>query len=267
MRFWQWLPLPLLLLGMAQGTAVAQAPPAGNSILPVGLMVIQPTRLPQSLQQFEGQSVFLPIAYGTGFVVSEDGYVVTALHVVRKAESRLYEIQASGKQVVVCLNATAGSYECKQVEVVGTDERNDLAMLKIKEAKGAESLRALPLTTEKPTDDTDVWAAGYPEHEVGKLVVASGKFASGDIPDNRLANDDLTSQDSKLWFAQMTVENGESGGPVYLRNGSVIGVMVTRSDNQAITGFVPAQHVIDLLTRSGVTNRSSDNSPKATAGP
>jgi S1-C subfamily serine protease len=252
---------------MALGTAVAQAPPAGNSILPVGLMVIQPTRLPQSLQQFEGQSVFLPIAYGTGFVVSEDGYVVTALHVVRKAESRLYEIQASGKQVVVCLNATAGSYECKEVEVVGTDERNDLAVLKIKRPKDFQNLRALPLTTEKPTHDTDVWAAGYPEHQVGRLAVASGKFASWDIPDNRFTSNDATSRDRRLWFAQMTVENGESGGPVYLRNGSVIGVMVTRSDTQAITGFVPAQHVIDLLARSGVTSRSADNSPRATTGP
>ena len=113
---WRWL-LPFMLVWLALGDAVSQSPPAGNSVLPVGLMVIQPTRLPQSLQQFEGQPVFLPIAYGTGFVVREDGYVVTALHVVRKAESRLPEIQASGKQVVVCLNTPAGSPECKEVEV------------------------------------------------------------------------------------------------------------------------------------------------------
>ncbi|MBZ5600652.1 MAG: serine protease [Acidobacteriia bacterium] len=235
--------------------------------MPVGLLVIQPTRLPQSLQQFEGQSVFLPIAYGTGFVVREDGYVVTALHVVRKAETRLPEIQASGKQVVVCLNTPAGSPECKEVEVVGTDERNDLALLKIKRPKGAENLRALPLTPETPTPDTEVWAAGYPERDAGRLVVASGKFAGGNLPNETLAANDVSNHDRSLWLAEMMVENGESGGPVYLRNGSVIGVMVTRSDTQAIAGIVPAQHVIDLLVRSGVTNRSADNSRNATAGP
>jgi S1-C subfamily serine protease len=219
------------------------------------------------LQQFEGQSVFLPIAYGTGFVVREDGYVVTALHVVRKAETRLSEIQASGKQVVVCLNRPASSYECKEVEVVGTDERNDLALLKIKRPKGAETLRALPLTQETPTPDTEVWAAGYPERDARKLVVAPGKFSSRDVSDDASAKGHPATRTERLWFAEMTVENGESGGPVYLRNGSVIGVMVTRSDTRAIAGFVPAQHVMDLLARSGVTNQSADNSREATAGP
>ena len=230
-------------------------------------MVIQPTRLPQSLQQFEGQPVFLPIAYGTGFVVREDGYVVTALHVVRKAESRLPEIQASGKQVVVCLNTPAGSPECKEVEVVGIDDRNDLALLKIKRPKGAAPLRALPLTQETPTPDTEVWAAGYPERDAGRLVVASGKFAGVNLPNDTLAANDVANHDRSLWLAEMMVENGESGGPVYLRDGSVIGVMVTRSDTQAIAGIVPAQHVIDLLSRSGVTNRSADHSRNAAAGP
>lgn len=258
--------LPFLFVWFALGNAVSQSPPAGDSVLPVGLMVIQPTRLPQSLQQFEGQSVFLPIAYGTGFVVREDGYVVTALHVVRKAESRLSEIRASGKQVVVCLN-TPGSYECKEVEVIGTDDRNDLALLKIKRPKGAAPLRALSLTAETPTKDTEVWAAGYPERDARKLAVASGKFAGGNLPNDTLAENGVTSHDRSLWLAEMMIENGESGGPVYLRNGSVIGVMVTRSDTQAIAGFVPAQHVIDLLSRSGVTNRSADHLRNAAAGP
>jgi S1-C subfamily serine protease len=230
-------------------------------------LVIQPTRLPQSLQQFEGQSIFLPIAYGTGFVVRDDGYMVTALHVVRKAESRLPEIQASGKQVVACLNAPAGAYECEEVEVVGTDDRNDLAVLKIKRPMGPESLRALSLASEKPTVDAELWAAGYPERNARKLAVASGKFFSGDVPGDASAKVDPTTPAGKLWFAEMKVENGESGGPVYLRNGSVIGVMVTRSDTHAIAGFVPAQHVIDLLARSGVTEPSVNNPPKTTAGP
>jgi len=266
MRCWRWL--PVLLLGLALGNAVAQSPAIANSVVPVGLLVIQPTRLPQSLQQFEGQDVFLPIAYGTGFVVSEDGYVVTALHVVRKAQSRLPEIQASGKQLVVCLNQPVQPYECKAVELVSTDDGNDLAILKIKSQKTTETLRALPLTPERPMQDTEVWAAGYPEREAGKLVVASGRFASGNLAsDNRLDGDAANNPSRTLWFATMTAESGESGAPVYLRDGSVIGMVVTRSDTQAITGFVPARHVIDLLARSGVLNQAANNPPRVVAGP
>jgi S1-C subfamily serine protease len=247
----RWYLLPLLVLGLALGDLVAQSPPVANSVLPVGLLVIQPTHLPQSLEQFEGQVVLLPIAYGTGFVVREDGYVVTALHVIRKAESRLSEIQASGKQIVVCVNLPGALEDCKEVEVVATDDRNDLAVLKIKRLKGAETLPALPLTSEKPTENTEVWAAGYPERERGRLVVASGRFASRGLSEDALIKDDLRTDDGKLWFAKMTPENGASGGPVFLRNGSVIGVVVNRSDPPAMAGFVPAQHVIDLLAAAG----------------
>jgi S1-C subfamily serine protease len=222
-------------------------------------MAVQPTRLPQSLQQFEGRAEFLPIAYGTGFVVREGGYVVTALHVVRKADARKLDIQASAKQVVVCLNAAAGAYECKEVEVVATDDRNDLAILKIKRPSDADTLLPLALTAEEPAHNADVWGAGYPDDSAGKLIVNSGKFSGGDVAKDAAAR--------RLWLAEIQVENGESGGPVLRRDGAVIGVMVTRSDSRAITGIVPAQQVIDLLARSGVTSSPLRDSRNATAGP
>jgi S1-C subfamily serine protease len=260
-----WMLLPALLLGLALGEAVAQSSPMGDSVLTVGLLLIQPTRLPQSLEKFEGEAVFLPVAYGTGFVVSEDGYVVTALHVIRLAESRRYEIQASSKRMVVCLNMPAQLYECKEVKVIGINEPDDLAVLKIIPLKGAEKLRALQLTSEKPKEGTEVWAAGYPGEKHGTLVVASGTFSNQGMSDDALVKDDPATHDEKLWFARMMVENGASGGPVYLRNGSVIGVIVNRSKEQAVTGFVPAQHVIDLLARTGVTNHPTDDPRKVVA--
>jgi serine protease Do len=224
--------------------------------------VIQPTTLPQSLERFEGQDVFLPIAYGTGFVVSDAGYVVTALHVVRSAESRLPNIQSAGKQMVVCLGASPEPLDCKEVKIVGTDERNDLALLKIKRPNPAEMLHAMHLGSERPALGTEVWAAGYPARTGGRLVVALGTFSNGDLPDDGVAEDEPAAPARKMWLADMAVEDGTSGGPVYLHDGSVIGVVVTRSEAHTVAGFVPAQFVIDLLVRNGVANPAANNSPR-----
>jgi S1-C subfamily serine protease len=236
--------LPLLVLSLAIGEAFAQSPRIVDSVLLVGTLIVEPTRLPESLQEFSGRVVFLPVAFGSGFVVRKDGYVVTALHVIRRAESRLGEIRASFKWLVVCTTSAAGLYHCKEAIVVGVDDLNDLAVLKITRLKG-DTLPALPLTSKKPAQGTEVWAAGYPG---GTLSVAAGTFS--DVS-NTPADNTATRSDG-LWFAAMTIEKGTSGGPIYMRDGSVIGVMVARSDSQAVAGFVPAQHVIDLLARSGV---------------
>ena len=60
-------------------------------------------------------------------------------------------------------------------------------------------------------------------------------------------------RDGGLWLMNGVVEDGSSGGPVYLQNGLVIGVMVVRFFDQPVAGFVPARYVMDLLVRAGTT--------------
>lgn len=239
MRCWKLLVVLCLLLA----DTVAQARPVGSSVVAVGILAVQPTHLPKSLEKFEGQVGALPIAFGTGFVVREDGYVVTALHVVRRAQDRLAEIEAPVKHIVVWLNVPAGLY--KQAEIVGTDTGNDLAVLKLKLLSPAEALPVLQLTAQSLADGAEVWAAGYPERKAGSLVVTSGTFARTPTAANGAAGDEE--------FANIRVENGTSGGPLYLQDGSVIGVVIARSADRGMAGFVPAQHVIDLLARSGIS--------------
>ena len=245
--------LPAILLGLTWGEATAQSTLADNSVVPVGLLVIQPTRLPPSLERFEGQDVFLPIAFGTGFVVSETGYVVTALHVINRAKAILPTIQSSAKEMVVCLGVSPEPLDCEEVMIAASDESNDLALLKIKKARLAEALRPVHLSAERPLRGTEVWAAGYSERTAGRLVVATGTFSQEDEPADSPA--------SRMWLANLVVENGDSGSPVYLHDGSVIGMVVTRSDSHTVTGFVPAQQVINLLVRNGVTTLLPDISP------
>jgi len=252
--------LSAIILGLTWGNATAQSTLAGNSVVPVGLLVIQPTHLPPSLERFEGQDVFLPIAFGTGFVVSETGYVVTALHVIKRAKAILPSIQSSAKEVVVCLGESPESLDCEEVMIVGSDEPNDLALLKMKRARFTECLRPVHLSAERPLRGTEIWAAGYPERTGGRLVVATGTFSQEDGP-GILAESEAPA--SRMWLANLVVENGDSGSPVYLHDGSVIGMVVTRSDSRTVTGFVPARHVIDLLVRNGVTRLLPDDSQRS----
>jgi S1-C subfamily serine protease len=248
MRSWKTL-LPAIILGLSWGNVAAQSTLAGNSVVPVGLLVFQPTHLPPSLERFEGQDVFLPIAFGTGFVVSETGYVVTALHVIKRAEATLPTIQSSAKEMVVCLGVSPEPLDCEEVMIAASDESNDLALLKIKNARLTAALRPVHLSAERPLRGTEIWAAGYSERTAGRLVVATGTFSQEDRPTPA----ESPAPASRMWLANLVVENGDSGSPVYLHDGSVIGMVVTRSESHTVTGFVPAQHVIDLLVRNGVT--------------
>jgi S1-C subfamily serine protease len=249
MRCWETL-LATIILGLTWGTAIAQSTLTADSVVSVGLLVIQPTHLPPSLERFEGQDVFLPIAFGTGFVVSETGYVVTALHVIKRARAILPSIQSSAKEMVVCLGVSPEALDCEEVMIAARDESNDLALLKIKKARLTEALRPVHLSAERPVRGTEIWAAGYSERTGGRLVVATGTFFQEDEPADPVES---AAPASRMWLANLVVESGDSGSPVYLHDGSVIGVVVTRSDSHAVTGFVPAQHVIDLLVRNGVT--------------
>jgi len=256
MRCWQAL-LPTIILGLTWGNASAQSTLAGHSVVPVGLLVIQPTHLPPSLERFEGRDVFLPIAFGTGFVVSDTGYVVTALHVIKRAQAILPRIQSSAKEMVVCLGVWPEPPDCEEIMIAASDEPNDLALLKIKKARLTEALRPVHLSAERPLRGTEIWAAGYSERTGGRLVVATGTFSQQDGPADLVES---AASATRMWLANLVVENGHSGSPVYLHDGSVIGMVVTRSDSHAVTGFIPAQHVIDLLVRNGVMTLSPDDS-------
>ncbi|MDK7178386.1 trypsin-like peptidase domain-containing protein, partial [Micrococcus luteus] len=57
-----------------------------------------------------------PSSVGSGFIISEDGYIITNNHVIDKA-SKIIVTLNDGKELTA--------------EVVGTDERTDLALLKV----------------------------------------------------------------------------------------------------------------------------------------
>ncbi len=180
---------------------------------------------------------------GSGFIISEDGYVVTNNHVVREASSIVVRI------------GDKKEYKGDQVKVIGTDPKTDLALLKI------ESKERLPYLKFGDSDKIRVgdWAIaiGDPFNLEGSMTVGviSAKGRSG-IP--------LPEGPSFQNFLQTdaAINPGNSGGPLVNIRGEVIGInsaITTPSGGNVGIGFaIPvnlAKSVIDDLKTKGKVTR------------
>jgi serine protease Do len=134
---------------------------------------------------------------GSGFVISDDGYILTNAHVVRDAQ-----------QVIVGLSDRREL----QAEVVGADAETDIALLKVTAAD-------LPTVELGDSDDLRVgqWvlAIGAPfglEYTATQGIVSA---LSRSLPD-----------DTYVPFIQtdVAVNPGNSGGPLFDLDGKVVGI-------------------------------------------
>src|SRR5690625_2064026 len=175
---------------------------------------------------------------GSGFIISKDGYVVTNHHVVGGS-------QQISVQLIDRREFTA--------EVVGVDQRSDLALLKI-------DATDLPVARLGDADDLKVgeWvvAIGSPfgldySASVG-IVSAIGRS----IPNQRGEN--------YVPFIQsdVAINPGSSGGPLFNMRGEVVGInsqIYTRSGGSIGLSFaIPvgvARDVIDQLKEKGRVDR------------
>ncbi|MDA8752723.1 trypsin-like peptidase domain-containing protein, partial [Halieaceae bacterium] len=253
-RFSSFL-LAAVLLGMAGTTAAAGLPefrdivksgtPAVVKILVEhsgahgGQSPYDSEEIPEYLRRFFEYRGAPPgprqrISMGSGFILSDDGYVVTNNHVVEGADSVLVRL------------LDRREYEA---EVIGTDPRSDLALLRI----DAEDLPVLSLDQE---DDLEVgeWvlAIGSPfglDYSVtAGIVSAMGRS----LPTERNEN--------YVPFIQtdVAINPGNSGGPLFNLDGEVVGVnsqIFTRSGGSIGLSFaIPVsvvRNVVDQLKADG----------------
>ncbi|MDO1581582.1 Do family serine endopeptidase [Rhizobium oryzicola] len=138
-----------------------------------------------------------PTAQGSGFFISEDGYLVTNNHVV-----------ADGSAYTVVMD-DGTEYEAK---LVGKDARTDLAVLKV-------NVPNRKFTYVKWADDSKV--------RVGDWVVAVGNpFGLGGTVTSGIVSArsrDIGSYDDYIQI-DAPVNRGNSGGPTFNLNGEVVGI-------------------------------------------
>ena len=174
-------------------------------------------------------------AAGSGFVITEDGYIVTNYHV----------INVQGAQTITVAMYDGTTYPA---EVVGFDEAHDLAVLKI-DASGLQTVvlgDSVSLVVGEP-----VAAIGNP---LGELTFS---LTTGVISalDRTVTMDSGTVMD--LLQTDCAINSGNSGGPLFNEYGEVIGITNAKyssnGNGQASIdniGFaIPIDQVKDLITQ------------------
>ncbi|MWD30103.1 Do family serine endopeptidase [Aquicoccus sp. SCR17] len=174
-------------------------------------------------------------ALGSGFVISEDGYVVTNNHVIEGADEITIEFYEGGEL---------------PAKVVGTDPNTDIALLKV------ESDEPLSFVSFGNSNDARVgdWvmAMGNPLGQgfsvSAGIVSARNRALSGTY-------DDYIQTDA-------AINRGNSGGPLFNMDGQVIGVntaILSPNGGSIGIGFSMASNVVtrvvDQLQEYGETRR------------
>ncbi len=162
---------------------------------------------------------------GSGIIISDDGYVITNLHVIEGA--RIIEVEFDDGQVY-------------QASLIGFDERSDLAVIKI-----------TPMDVLKPIEVSNSSSV-----QVGDQVIAIGNafglgktFTSGIIS---ATGRDYGNPYLELIQTDAAINPGNSGGALINHKGNLIGMntkIFSQTGSYAGIGFaLPANKMIEVAS-------------------
>lgn len=174
-------------------------------------------------------------ALGSGFVISEDGFIVTNNHVIDGADEVTIEFFNGGE-----LPAT----------VVGTDPNTDIALLKV------DAEEALPFVS---FGDSDIARVGDWVMAMGNPLGQGFSVSAGIVSARNRA---LSGTYDDYIQTDAAINRGNSGGPLFNMDGDVVGVntaILSPNGGSIGIGFSMASNVVtrvvDQLKQFGETRR------------
>ncbi len=225
------------------GKKVSTETASANEIYELGCKQTVGVSLESTSANIFGQQSASAVA-GTGFVITADGYVMTNYHVIESAQKRGYKISVLFKD--------KSSFEAK---VVGFDEDNDVAVLKI----DASDLN--PATIGNSDDiavGDSVFAIGNPLGELD-FSMTSGRVSALD----RSITTEQGGAPINMFQFDAAINSGNSGGPVYNESGEVIGIATAKVGSSGVEGLgfaIPINDAADianeLITKGYVSGRA-----------
>ncbi|WP_413612491.1 trypsin-like peptidase domain-containing protein [Bdellovibrio sp. HCB-110] len=202
-------------------TALPKNMPRGRDPMLDMLEQLYGFRMQQPQQQQRPQQIGL----GTGFIIREDGLIVTNNHVIAGAD--IINVQLSEK-----------SKDVYEATLIGSDERTDIALIKI---TPKEKLPVAVLGTSK-------------DLEVGEWVAAFGNpFGHGHSMTKGIVSSkgrDIT-EINKIPLIQTdaSINPGNSGGPLVNTKGQVVGVNSAIDARAQGIGFaIPIDEVKSVIS-------------------
>ena len=140
------------------------------------------------------------IGSGSGVIISSDGYIVTNYHVIENAEK---------------ISITTNNNQNFEADIVGYDEQNDIALLKI------ESENSFPFAT---FGDSDASMIGEWVLAVGNPFNLTSTVTAGIISAKSRSLDPTGRTTQSYIQTDAAVNPGNSGGALINTNGELIGI-------------------------------------------
>lgn len=182
---------------------------------------------PESISLSEKQNISWT---GTGFALC-NGYIATNYHVIDNATS-------------ISITGINGDFSIDySAVVVASDKTNDLAILKLSDAS-SPNFGPIPYSVTASTSDVgeDIFVLGYP------LTTTMGdeiKLTTGVISSKTGFQGDIA-----LYQISAPIQPGNSGGPLFDKNGNVIGIVSAKHTGAENVGYAIKASYLKTLVES-----------------
>ncbi|WP_374469790.1 S1C family serine protease [Phenylobacterium sp.] len=214
-----------VVTGAGPGPSASAAAPA--ALTPIALRPAAPGKRTIASASESVAAILTGDGHGSGFLVSQDGYLLTNQHVVGGA-----------KYVKVRWADRSESLG----EVVRVDRRRDVALIKV----DATGRKPLALRTGQPGVGDTVFAIGTPLDEKFQGTVTRGIVSAS-----------RTYEGQPFIQSDVVINGGNSGGPLLDENGAVVAVTVSSYQRGDIPSglnlFIPISEALKALALQPVS--------------
>lgn len=189
-----------------------------------------------NVENYYNQSLNKHEALGSGFIIDEQGYIVTNFHVVDKAAS---------------INVVLSDNSILEASLVGVDKKLDLALIKVNTNKKLSAIKF---------GDSDKIRVGEWILAIGNPFGLGGSVTAGIV--SAKSRDIESGSYDNFIQTDASINQGSSGGPMFNMAGEVIGInsaIFSTTGNSMGVGFaIPsnlAQWAINQIKANGEVKR------------
>ena len=167
---------------------------------------------------------------GTGFLVSEQGYILTNFHVI------------DGTKEILIKGVNGNPKSSLSASVVLKDEANDLALLKLDDRVLLDSIK-YSIKKEQADVGQSIYVLGYPmPSSMGSEI----KLTNGLVSSKSGYEGNINS-----YQVSAAVQGGNSGGPVFDDKGNIIAIVNAKHlDAENVTYAIKTKYFFDLIESS-----------------